>query len=520
MNRLVFCVIATLSFLSVHAQPFKYDEFGHVGDSKFKAFITNRGYKLVGRFYQISVGKKSIIAAKVLKGTKWTFIDVNGKEIESPGEKLRIEQNIPEMGHPDAFHGLDPGPNDWKSEKFQGFNTTEGRGLIYDGDTLVQAIYQEVTIYSADHLFVVKKNNKYGVINKKGILVIPLEYESLSPIGSNATSEFFYYAKKDGKAGIISEDNRVTIPFEFEQLNFKKTYFETNIRVKGKPNNRGVIDLKGKEIIPCIYTGIVGDYDGFYIVSKGRSNKDLVVGMTDLNGKFILDTIYSEYYKYGNNDSNFLIQFNQREKPNSSRTTSGIYDLRLKQFVLSPGKYSVSRIVYQYGRDVHIKTNSGYLHGWAGKSGKLLIEPIYEELSATWDSPFLIVKKDGKYGVVDSLGKVILPIKYEGLDHFGSFSFETDIKRGDVFVITEGAKQGIINTKEKILIPIEYESIETTSSGIICKKEGHTKIMNLDGRVYYETSELNIGEFDLEYGFIKTPGMRYDLYGNKPAPVK
>ncbi len=511
MYYFLFSVIVMLSFSELHAQPFKYDEFGNVQNPKFKTFIAQRGYKLVGNFYKISVGKKSIIAAKVLKGDNWLFVDVNGKEMESPGELLRIQQNIPEMGHPDAFPAKEEGPTDWKRDKLVGFGDKENRGMIYDGDTIAQGIYQQVIIYPADHLLVVKKNDKFGILNEKGILVIPIEYESLSPIGSNATPEFFYYAKKDGKAGIISRDNRVTIPFEFEHLSYKKTYFETSFSMKGKPN-LGVIDLKGKEILPPIYTGINGDYTGYFIVSKGKSNRNKVVGMTDQSGKFILDTIYSDYHKYGNSDSDFLIQFEQSGTSNSS----GIYNLRLKQFVLSPGKYSVSKIIYQYGREANYRTKGGnYLHGWVGKSGKLLIEPIYEDLKATWDSPYLIVKKDGKYGVIDSLGKQVIPFKYEELEHFSPFSFETDIKRGDVFIVKELTKQGVINTKEKVLIPIEYESIKTTSSGIICRKEGLTKIMNLSGRIYLETSEFSISELDLEYGFIRKRSSQYDLYGNK-----
>ncbi len=516
MNYFLFSAVIILSFSELHAQPFKYDEFGNVQNPKFKTFIGQRGYKLVGNFYRISVGKKSIIAAKVLKGDNWLFIDVNGKELESPGELLRVQQNIPEIDHPDAFPAEKGGPNDWKSEKFKGFNSSEGRGLIYDGDTIARAIYQQVTIHAADHLLVVKKNDKFGILNEKGKLVIPIEYESLSPIGSNATPEFFYYAKKDGKAGILSRDNRVTIPFEFEHLSYKKTYFETSFSVKGKPR-LGVIDLKGKEILPPIYTGINGDYAGYFIVSKGKSNSNKVVGMTDQNGKFILDTIYSDYHKYGNSDSNSLIQFEQSGTSNSS----GIYDLRSHQFVLSPGKYSVSKIIYQYGREAHYRSKTGnYLHGWVGKNGKLLIEPVYEDLKATWDSPFLIVKKGDKYGVVDSLGKQVIPFKYEELEHFSPFSFETDIKRGDVFIVRELKKQGVINTKEKLLIPIEYESIKTTSSGIICRKDGLTKIMNLSGKVYLETSEFAISESDMEYGFIRKRSTQYDLYGNKSAISK
>lgn len=513
IKSFLFSLISLFVF-ELQAQPFQPDEFGNVGGPKFKAFITKRGYKLVGNFYKISVGEKSMLAAKVLKGNQWIFIDVDGKEIESPGEMLRKEQNIPEIPHPDAFPV--PGPDDWKIEKLKSIQSPKGKGMIYDSDTLAQAIYQEIASYPAYRILIIKKDNKYGAIDETGKLVIPVEYERLSPTGEK-TGSFCYYAGKNGKSGFLSCTNQVSIPFEFNTLNYRKTYIETQVRVPNGPPLRGVISLEGKEILPAVYTGIDASHDGCFIVSTGRV-KNRIIGMTDRNGKFILDTIYSDYHSYSLNK--FLIQFEQPVTPHSSQFTSGIFDLRTNQFVLSPGKYSVSRIIYQYGRDVIHRTNKGYLHGWASMTGKLLIEPAYEELNATWDSPFLIVKKDGKYGIIDSTGKTLLPFKYEKLDHFGPYSFEGYLKRGDVFVITEGTKQGVITINGKLIIPIEYESVQTTSDGIICIKEGVSKVMNLEGRVYFQTTEFRIGEFDLEYGFVKTRNFHYDLYGNKLATGK
>jgi len=62
--------------------------------------------------------------------------------------------------------------------------------------------------------FNVKKDNKYGVLNHKGEVVVTLEYDSLS--GENGA----YYVVKDNKSGMINLEGEIVLPIEFENMYF------------------------------------------------------------------------------------------------------------------------------------------------------------------------------------------------------------------------------------------------------------------------------------------------------------
>lgn len=64
--------------------------------------------------------------------------------------------------------------------------------------------------YNGVKRFIVKKDNLVGVVNHKGEVIIPIQYDNLS------TQNGDYYVSRDNKCGIISLEGKVLIPIEFE----------------------------------------------------------------------------------------------------------------------------------------------------------------------------------------------------------------------------------------------------------------------------------------------------------------
>lgn len=64
--------------------------------------------------------------------------------------------------------------------------------------------------YNGVKRFIVKKDNFVGVVNHKGEVIIPIQYDNLS------TQNGDYYVTKDNKSGMISLEGKVLIPIEFE----------------------------------------------------------------------------------------------------------------------------------------------------------------------------------------------------------------------------------------------------------------------------------------------------------------
>lgn len=119
---------------------------------------------------------------------------------------------------------------------------------------------------------------------------------------------------------------------------------------------------------------------------------------------------------------------------------------------------------------------------------------LYDEI--VYSDSRNIVKRDGKYGIVDVENKVILPIEFEEIAMLGDEYFKLKVNNGwalgflyhgtiypgtydqislfsengqpntfiDVFSVKVKNKYGCINSEGKILIPIEFDKIELNSS--------------------------------------------------------
>lgn len=85
--------------------------------------------------------------------------------------------------------------------------------ILFDKDFSITAELKdfEYIYYWGIKRFIVKKNNKYGVLNHKGEVVVPLEYDNLTPENGD------YYVFKNQKSGIVNLEGKVVLPIEFER---------------------------------------------------------------------------------------------------------------------------------------------------------------------------------------------------------------------------------------------------------------------------------------------------------------
>jgi len=102
-------------------------------------------------------------------------------------------------------------------------------------------------IYNLANGYKVTLNEKEGVVNNKGKLIIPLKYEDISQQNN------CYKATLDGKEGILSLDNKTLIPFMYQQLQLDNFNTETLIVAKNEENKVGFINTKNEWVISPIY---------------------------------------------------------------------------------------------------------------------------------------------------------------------------------------------------------------------------------------------------------------------------
>ena len=85
----------------------------------------------------------------------------------------------------------------------------------------------------------------YGYVNEQGVEQIPVEYDHLYSFENGIT-----IAKKDGWYGAIDINNQIVIPFNLPYEDVRG-FRNGRAAVKAYSDKWGVIDTKGKLIVPC-----------------------------------------------------------------------------------------------------------------------------------------------------------------------------------------------------------------------------------------------------------------------------
>jgi len=252
------------------------------------------------------------------------------------------------------------------------------------------------------------KDNKWGVIDKTGNIVIPLEYDGIA----KCFSEGLASAKKDGKWGFINENNNVVIPFVYDEaFNFNEGLARIFIgdlatddwRIQ--PGRWGFIDKIGNIVMSFTDYDYLWDFsDGLAMVEKNRG--EYGHGLIDKTGNFVVPL--GEYFirytfsseglwtvsKNGNRKYGFIDN-------NGILVIPCIYDYA---YYFSEGLariYIDNSIKRDYYTEQHLKW------GYIDKTGKIAVPCIYDSASDLYDyaSDFregvALVSKDGKCYILE-----------------------------------------------------------------------------------------------------------------------
>jgi hypothetical protein len=125
-----------------------------------------------------------------------------------------------------------------------------------------------------------------------------------------------------------------------------------------------------------------------------------------------------------------------------------------------------------------------------GKSGILdiagnVILPLeYDSIYPTWNNAVAPVRKDGKYGLVDRTGKIVLEPTYGDIES----------RNGTVF-FTQDGKRGILDNAGNVLIPADYDEVEYFShrnTGFVLHLDGYQGYADLAGNIIVEPDTYHL----------------------------
>lgn len=102
-----------------------------------------------------------------------------------------------------------------------------------------------------------------------------------------------------------------------------------------------------------------------------------------------------------------------------------------------------------------IQTMGGEKIGYKNPAGQVVIKPRFEEANVFLNG-YATVRIGGRWGMIDSTGREILPMKYRELDYFAE---------GLAGASLDGKKFGFVNTAGAVVIPFTFDGVGSFSEG-------------------------------------------------------
>lgn len=299
-------------------------------------------------------------------------------------------------------------------------------------DEIIPFIYDEISYYS-NKVFFVTQNKKKGILNLSNSELPFCKYDTLERLPNMSC----FVVSSDGKFGFIDILNQEIISCKFDEIksNLYKFEIAKGIQIEAVKNIRTTIDKKHgclnadiKEIIPCKY-----DQE----VKIIRLNKDEIVYIVKLANKW------------------------------------GVLNYQGKEIVecicdSEPVRHGPPYIIFKINNKVGLITEKGNV-----------IPCKYDNISYNYISDnHHLVSIENKFGIINSIDKVIVPIEYDLIHRFGEYAHQ------GCLISIEG-RYGIINQIGKEIVGCEYDEIKMTRGGYIVKKN------NKIGLIYTFVTELH-----------------------------
>jgi hypothetical protein len=310
------------------------------------------------------------------------------------------------------------------------------------GDIILHTDYDDVhPAHYGWYPATVTLNNKKGVVDSEGNLVIPIEYEDVV-LFSGAFNTFG--VKTNGKWQLIT---RLLEPVTGETYDDIKPFLGARTLGVKQNGKWRIVKFNGKDFVPYRFEETDHHHRGFY-----TAKIDGCFGIIDSRGKICLpfeyDTVDIECI-----DSVLFTKEGIRVKDEELRKKlpSEYKHIEIKsgyRFKFTKGDYS-GKSIYDPDPYVMLKMNNGKC-GLMNKSGETVVPFDYDELSFYGvEDTFIPACKDGKYGYIDFNNNTVLPFVYDN-----AYSFDDDHA-----IVKLNEKYGIINRQGEFVIPPGYDNI-------------------------------------------------------------
>ncbi|MCA0365335.1 MAG: WG repeat-containing protein [Bacteroidetes bacterium] len=365
------------------------------------------------------------------------------------------------------------------------FKKNNKYGLIdCSGNVLIKNKYDEISILADlnydSNLITVSEKGKTKIINGQEKIILESDFKIFEKLGN------YYLVRKNGKFGLMNEKGRLVLEIKYSyisSLNYSEENKDFPKMAIYENDKKGIFDCKTEKVIILPKYDLLEDWGNDLYLGKLNDKYFLLKNskVLNLNGeKGIIRPFDSKYSFNGDKLNDIFLIKNFENK-------IGIYDANMESFIV-PQKYDSIKVITRN---------------------------------------FFITKLNEKFGILNHKNESIFPNNYFKISNtLDPYYF--------LFTIENGTKKGLTNILGDVLLPVEYDSIELGGfSSLKLKKDNKFGIMvigKLFGRLstFSEMVNSDIGngnsteetENFIEENSFKIDGKRYKIIRNKFVEIK
>ena len=367
------------------------------------------------------------------------------------------EQIYSENEQVEALENYDESNNLWYTKELLKVMKDGKYGLLNtsNGALVVNCDYDSIeALKGVENSFVTEKDNKYGLVDNIGTVILDNNYEDIKPL-SNQYEDGFIAENEEGKYSLISYGKQEILEPIYDEI--KQTNGDDNYYIVKEGNDIEVVDNNKEKYLVGKYDDIISINNGNAIVKEGNN-----FGVVNIDGTEIIEPTYESIsYATGNN---YIVEANNKfgviNTDNQQlidtkydniiyRNTAGFYeatnsdytsdlidnnmDVKLSGVIVSEVNEDKGYIKvrqdndYKYynfrfeektpneilsGNTIFLTKNDEGKYGFVDRNGNVVVNYIYDDATEQNDYGYASVKLDGKWGAVDSRGTVVVEPTY------------------------------------------------------------------------------------------------------------
>lgn len=397
--------------------------------------------------------------------------------------------------------GYIPKPLDFEGIKYLNyslfqFSENDKYGIInIKGESIVAPKYDYISDFKDGFALVyIKKENCYteywGVINTTGNEIIPPLAKHISSIDV-LNNGWFACTNEEFKTSVYDSSGKVLwdSPMgKVSSMDGTRQFFSV-----GLLDHMGVVDIYGKVIIPLEYHEVCVFDSMLFLVKK----KILNYNFSDRSGYFEDNSYETEIcgVQDVHNDTIIKLEYQKIEKVPGLTNIYIAQNDAIEQYQLLPENNGC-------------ETQLNYV--LVNSSGDI----IYSARKIKYiGNNFFVVRQDGKEGVIDLAGKVIVPVKFEYVGNFynssfwvsnehsytGSFSFEygENVEGEHIRKVNLKGELSANNNGNTIWIPTEFDwATDFVEQLSIVRKENHLGVIDSSCKLIVDSNYDSIKILD------------------------